>query len=81
MKNLFVTFPCTPEFRTLLENRLGNRCLITYQEPHWSREDYLAALKNAHIIVGEPRNEDFQFCEKLELMQSPLRKSQRAFDI
>lgn len=71
MKNLFVTFPCTPEFRTLLENRLGDRCQIAYQESHWSQEDYLAALKDAHIIVGEPRNEDFQYCEKLELMQSP----------
>ena len=71
MKNILVTFPCTPEFRTLLESRLADRCAISYREPHWSQEEYIQALKTAHIIVGEPRNEEFQFCEKLELMQSP----------
>ena len=71
MKQMLVTFPCTEEFRPLLESRLGDRCTITYLEPHWTREEYEAALRAAHIIVGEPRNEDFRFCENLELMQSP----------
>ena len=71
MKQMLVTFPCTEEFRPLLESRLGDRCTITCKEPHWTRAEYEAALRKAHIIVGEPRNEDFRFCENLELMQSP----------
>ena len=70
MKEILVTFPCTPPFRTLLEQTAAG-CRIRYKEPHWSREDYENTLKAAHIIVGEPKNEDFQFCEHLEYMQSP----------
>lgn len=71
MKNVLVIFPCTPEYRDLLTERFGEKCRFFFREPHWSREVYEAALKCAHIILGEPRNEDFQFCENLEWMQSP----------
>ena len=46
-------------------------CDFRFRTPDWSREEYAAALKNANIIIGEPRNEDLVLCEKLELMQSP----------
>lgn len=70
MKNVLVLFPCIPEYRKVLEARLPH-CRISYREPDWTRERYEDALKTTHIIIGEPRNEDFRFCENLELMQSP----------
>lgn len=70
-KNILVLFPCLPRFREELTAAVGEMADILYKEPHWTAEEYHAALKNAHIIVGEPRNEDFAYCEQLELMHSP----------
>ena len=71
MKNLLVTFPCTPAYREELTAILGSRLRIVFREPDWSREVYEQELKIAHIVVGEPRNEEFHLCENLELMHSP----------
>ena len=70
-KNILVLFPCLPRFREELKAAAGELADIVYKEPHWTAEQYHAALKTAHIIIGEPRNEDFVHCEKLELMHSP----------
>lgn len=70
-KNILVLFPCLPRFREALSAAVGELADIVYKEPSWTAEQYHAALKNAHIIIGEPRNEDFVHCEKLELMNSP----------
>ena len=66
-----VLFPCDEPTRQRLQEAAGNRCEFTFREPDWSAETYHSALKQAHIIIGEPRNEDFQYCENLKLMQSP----------
>lgn len=70
-KNILVLFPCLPRFREELADAVGELANIVYKESDWTVEAYRAALKNAHIIIGEPRNEDFQYCENLELMHSP----------
>ena len=70
-KNLLVLFPCLPRFREELTAAVGDLANIVYKEADWSVETYRSALKDAHIIIGEPRNEDFQYCENLELMHSP----------
>jgi len=70
-KNILVLFPCLPRFREELQAAAGEMADIIYREPHWTAEEYRAALKHAHIIIGEPRNEDFACCEQLELMHSP----------
>ena len=70
-KNILVLFPCLPRFREELTAAVGEMADILYKEPHWTAEEYHAALKNAHIIIGEPRNEDFAYCEQLALMHSP----------
>lgn len=70
-KNILVLFPCLPRFREMLNTAAGDLANIVYKEESWTAEQYHAALKNAHIIIGEPRNEDFAYCEKLELMHSP----------
>ena len=71
MKEILILFPCDPMTRQRLEAAVGNLARCTFREESWTPEEYRAALDRAHIIIGEPRNEDFAFCTRLELMQSP----------
>ena len=71
LKQGLVLFPCDEATRQRLEVEAAGKCVFRYREESWSREEYHAALRNANIIIGEPKNEDFAACEKLELMQSP----------
>ena len=71
MKKGLVLFPCDGQTRQRLQNAAGDRCVFVFKEKDWSIERYRSELRDADIIIGEPRNEDFQYCEKLELMQSP----------
>ncbi|MBP3674137.1 MAG: GNAT family N-acetyltransferase [Oscillospiraceae bacterium] len=70
-KKGLVLFPCDEGTRERLIQAAGNSCEFSFKDSTWSREDYQNALKAAHIIIGEPRNADFQYCENLELMHSP----------
>lgn len=70
-KKALVLFPCDDAARQRLVKAAGERCEFTFKEPGWSEDEYRRALKDAHILIGEPRNEDFPLCEKLELLQSP----------
>ena len=71
MKKGLVLFPCDEPTRQRLQNAAGDRCAFVFKEKDWSQERYQRELKNTNIIIGEPRNDDFQYCEHLELMQSP----------
>ena len=70
-KNALVLFPCDTDTRQRLVRAGEGLCEFIFKEADWSREDYHRALRAAHIIIGEPRNEDFRYCEHLELMHSP----------
>jgi phosphoglycerate dehydrogenase-like enzyme/ribosomal protein S18 acetylase RimI-like enzyme len=71
LKRGLVLFPADEPTRQRLEKESAGKCVYQYREPHWSREEYHAALSTADIIIGEPKNEDFAHCRRLELMQSP----------
>ena len=71
MKKGLVLFPCDDMTRRRLQDAAGDRCVFVFREKDWSAERYHAELREANIIIGEPRNEDFHYCENLELMQSP----------
>lgn len=71
MKRGLVLFPCDEDTRHRLKNGAGDRCEFVFKEPDWTEEMYRNALAEANIIIGEPRNDDFQYCRRLELMQSP----------
>lgn len=71
MKKALVLFPCDEPTREKLVRAADGRCGFVFRDPDWSAEAYRAALRDANIIIGEPRNEDFQYCENLELMHSP----------
>ena len=66
-KNILVLFPCDGATRQRLV-AAAQGCQVTFIDPG---QDYKAHLKDAHIILGEPRNEDFPLCTRLELHQSP----------
>ena len=70
-KKALVLFPCDEPTRRRLVAAAQGKCDFVFKDDTWSREDYREAMREAAIIVGEPRNEDFAYCEKLELMQSP----------
>lgn len=71
MKRGLVTFPCDEQTRQRLQTAAGDRCSFAFKEKDWTADRYHEELREANIIIGEPRNEDFQYCNQLELMQSP----------
>lgn len=71
MKNVLILFPATGEVRQHLAARFAGKCRLIYREPHWDADAYHAALADAHVILGEPKNEDFIHCRNLQWMQSP----------
>lgn len=71
MKQVLVLFPCDDEIRQRLAAAAKGRCAFTYKADLSGEEAYYEALKNAEVIIGEPRNEHFAFCENLQWMQSP----------
>ena len=71
MKQALVVFPCDAAARQRLMDAGEGLCEFTFREADWSAERYQAAMKNANILIGEPKNEELRWCEQLELMQSP----------
>ena len=71
MKRILVTHPCLPQFRTRLAEMAAGRCEFVFKESNWTDAQYRAVLREANVIVGEPKNEDFAYCEQLELLHSP----------
>ena len=67
-KNVLVLFPCAEPVRQRLAEMAGDRCCFTFAE---AGEDYRPYLSEAHVIIGEPKNEDLSLCDQLELLQSP----------
>ena len=71
MKQILVMFPWDESARENLLEAVGDRARCIFRDPDWTEEEYHRALGSAHIIIGEPKNRDFQHCKNLELMQSP----------
>lgn len=71
VKKALVLFPCDQPTRQRLVQAAQGRCEFQFRDPTWSAEAYHNALAEANMILGEPRNEDFAYCGKLEWMQSP----------
>ena len=69
MKKGLVTLMHTPEARQALIDRTRGQCEFTFWDKSWTKEQYHAALKEANILIGDPTNDDFAYCENLELLQ------------
>lgn len=70
MKKGLVTLMHTSEARKALIDRTRGLCDFSFWDKSWTQEQYHAALKESHVIIGELSNDDFAYCENLELMQS-----------
>ena len=67
-KNVLVLYPCEDAARQQLMQIAADRCNFFFIQPG---EDYQAHLKDAHVILGEPTNDDLRLCKNLEYLQSP----------
>ena len=65
-KNTLVLFPCPDSVRANLIAIFSDRCDFVFET-----ENYQPYLESAHIIIGEPKNDQLQLCRNLEFMQSP----------
>ncbi|MBR3952125.1 MAG: D-2-hydroxyacid dehydrogenase [Oscillospiraceae bacterium] len=70
MKKALVIIPYLDEDKEKLINAANGRCEFTFLDKRKNREEYISALKNTNLIIGEPGNDDFQYCKKLEMLQS-----------
>ena len=55
MKKGLVLFPCDDMTRRRLQDAAGDRCVFVFREKDWYAERYHAELREANIIIGEPR--------------------------
>ena len=70
MKNILVLIPYDDESKEKLVSAVKGRCNIAFVNRKENREKYLSSLKNAHLVIGEVPNGDFDHCENLEMLQS-----------
>ena len=70
MKNILVLLPYDENSKEKLVCAVKDRCNISFISRKEQPEEYFSALKEANLIIGEVPNGDFQYCEKLEMLQS-----------
>ena len=66
LKNVLVLSPWGESVPRRVMEMAG--CRFTFVRPG---EDYTPCLAGAHVIIGEPKNEELPLCKELELLQSP----------
>ncbi len=70
MKKALVLLPCKAEIREKLFEISKEKCELTFINRKEQPDEYISALKEANLIIGEVPNGDFQHCKNLELLQS-----------
>ena len=70
MKNILVLLPYNEASKEKLVCAVKYRCNISFISRKEQPEEYFSALKEANLIIGEVPNGDFQYCERLEMLQS-----------
>ncbi len=70
MKNILVLLPYDEFSKEKLVSAVKEKCNIFFINRKEQPEEYLSALKDANLIIGEVPNGDFQHCENLEMLQS-----------
>lgn len=70
MKNVLVLLPYDETSKKALVSAVEGKCSISFINRKKQPEEYLSAIKEANLIIGEVPNSDFQYCEKLEMLQS-----------
>lgn len=70
MKKVLVLLPYDSASKENLISAIGEKAEISFIDRKENREEYLSALKEANLIIGEVPNSDFEYCENLEMLQS-----------
>ena len=70
MKKAVVILPYMDEDKKKLIDSAYGKCEFVFLDKKNQRSEYISALKTANLIIGEPNNDDFQYCESLEMVQS-----------
>ena len=70
MKKVLVLLPYDSVSKENLISAIGEKAEISFVDRKENREEYLSALKEANLIIGEVPNADFEYCENLEMLQS-----------
>lgn len=70
MKNILVLLPYDESSKEKLVSAVKDKCNISFINRREQPEEYLSVLKEANLVIGEVPNKDFQYCEKLEMLQS-----------
>lgn len=70
MKKALVVLPYKEEDKQKLVACAEGKCEFLFINRKEHPEEYIAALKDANLIIGEIPNGDFQHCEKFEMLQS-----------
>ncbi|MBR3935030.1 MAG: D-2-hydroxyacid dehydrogenase [Oscillospiraceae bacterium] len=70
MKKILVLLPYDDASKEKLISPIGEKAEISFINRKENREEYLSALKEANLVIGEVPNSDFEYCENLEMLQS-----------
>lgn len=70
MKNILVLLPYDETSKGKLVSAVKDKCNIAFINRKEQHEEYLSALRTAELIIGELPNNDFEYCENLEMLQS-----------
>ena len=70
MKKILVLLPYDDASKEKLISAIGKKAEISFINRKENREEYLSALKEANLVIGEVPNADFEYCENLEMLQS-----------
>lgn len=70
MKKAVVIIPYKDEDKKKLIDSAAGKCEFVFLDKNKERDEYFSALEEANLIIGEPGNDDFQYCKNLEMLQS-----------
>ena len=70
MKKILVLLPYDSVSKENLISAIGEKAEISFIDRKENREEYLSALKEANLVIGEVPNADFEYCKNLEMLQS-----------
>lgn len=62
--------PFDEAYRARLRGLAEGRCRVTFGTSDLSREEYIAHLRTADVILGDPEAGDLKYCEHLKWLQT-----------
>lgn len=70
MKTILITKGLADGFDERIRQAAGKEYRAVFEQEDWTREEFLTQLRNAEIILGEPKPADLKNCQKLRFLQT-----------